>query len=434
MGDMKRSYRESIDYLYELVPAYQKIGGKAIKTNLDNILQLCTYLEHPQERYPTIHIAGTNGKGTTAHMIGSVLQSAGYKVGLYTSPHYMDFRERIKVSGAYISKDEVRSFIERHESYIKELRPSFFEVTVAMAFQHFHEQKVDYAIIETGLGGELDSTNIITPLLSVITHISLDHQDYLGPDIYTISKAKAGIIKNNVPVVVGQYQPECDHIFLSRSMDLQAPISFASIDLEVETNHDQTIIRSSTDSYTLRLGSSDPFYISNACTAIQALESLQKRHRIAIDHSSIISGLHDYRAISKCIGRWTKHSSNPDIISDSAHNLDAIQKVLDRIQHHAYPKVHFILGFVKGKDVQAILSLMDQDNSFYLTQATPDRSLSTSVLSDFADHLGLSFQCYPDIERAFKAAQTQARIDDLIYIGGSSYLVGDFLRYLSSLS
>lgn len=431
---MQRSYRDTIDYLYELVPAYQKIGGKAIKTNLDNIVQLCAYLENPQERYPTIHIAGTNGKGTTAHMIASVLQSAGYKVGLYTSPHYMDFRERIKVSGTYISKEEVRSFIESHESIIKELRPSFFEVTVAMAFQHFHEQKVDYAIIETGLGGELDSTNIITPLLSVITHISLDHQNYLGPDIYTISKAKAGIIKSTVPVVVGQYQSECDHIFMSKSKELQAPISYASIDLQVETNHDQVIIRSATASYTLRIESSGPFFTSNACTAIQAIESLRKRYRIAIDHAAIITGLHDFRTITNYIGRWTKHSSNPDIISDSAHNIEAIQKVLDRIQRHAYPKVHFILGFVKGKNVEEILSLMDQNNSIYLTQATPDRSLSTSVLSDLAGNLGLTFQSYPDIESAFEAAQAHASKDELIYIGGSSYLVGDFLRYLSSLS
>ncbi len=425
----ERSYQETIDYLYSLVPAYQKIGGKAIKSNLDNIIQLCSHLGHPQDTYPSVHIAGTNGKGTTAHMIAAILQEAGYSVGLYTSPHYMDFRERIKVDGKMIKEKQVIKFINTHEELIKKVQPSFFEVTVAMAFDYFSKKDVDFAIVETGLGGRLDSTNVLLPLLSVITHISLDHQKTLGPDVYTISGEKAGIIKFGVPVVIGKHQASCDHVFMKKAEEQESLLSFASLEVETIEEAESTSFVSEMSTYKIEGKISEPFFSENATTAIRTIEMLSHDEDIIITANDISKGLENYKKLSSFIGRWTIHQESPRVISDSAHNIDAFRQVLAQLRLLSKARIHFILGFVEGKDIEKMLSLLDLNHQYYLTSPSPERGMKVETLSAVANSIGISHSSHDTVESALTSALKQAADDDIIYVGGSSYLVGDLLGY-----
>jgi len=428
----ERSYQETIDYLYGLVPAYQEIGSMAIKNNLDNIVQLCAHLGHPQDTYPSVHIAGTNGKGTTAHMISAILQEAGYSVGLYTSPHYVDFRERIKVDGKMIKEKQVIKFINTHEELIKKVKPSFFEVTVAMAFDFFSKKDVDFAIVETGLGGRLDSTNILLPLLSVITHISLDHQQSLGSDVYTIAGEKAGIIKFGVPVVIGRHQPSCDHVFMSRAASLEARLNFASLEVKTIVDKETISFVSVESTYKIRRDTSEPFFQENATTAIRAIEMLTHDEDIIVADEEVSKGLENYKKLSSYIGRWTIHQESPRVISDSAHNIDAFKKILAELGLLSFHRIHFILGFVDGKEVENMLGLLDRDHQYYITAASPERSMKLDSLSEIASSIGLSHTSYDSVELALTSALEKATDEDIIYVGGSSYLVGDLLAYYKS--
>ena len=428
----EKTYQETLDYIYHLVPSYQEIGDKAIKPNLDNIIQLCAHLGHPQDAYPSIHVAGTNGKGTTAHIIASILQAAGYSVGLYTSPHYMDFRERIKVDGKVMKEKQVIKFVETHQESIIKIRPSFFEVTVAMAFDYFGKKDVDFAVIETGLGGRLDSTNILLPILSVITHISLDHQHILGPDVYTISQEKAGIIKYGIPVVVGRHQPACDHAFMKRAEELEARLNFASLEVEVSHQEGGLDFVTEQSSYTIQKEAAEPFFIENASTAIRAIEVLSHDEDIIITRDNICMGLANYRKLSSYIGRWTIHQTMPKVISDSAHNAAAFKKILSQLHSISTGRIHFVLGFVHGKDIKSMLSLLDPSHLYYLTKPQPDRGMSVDELSKIATSLGLVHTAHDNVATAMAVALDQAAEEDIIYVGGSSYIVGDLLSFFHS--
>ncbi len=424
-----RTYPTTIDYLFNLLPMYQRDGKKALKKDLTNIRALCDRLSNPQESYPTMHIAGTNGKGTVTHLIASILISEGKKVGLYTSPHYQDFRERIKIGNTWISEQEVVEWVAIQQSMIEEIRPSFFEVTVAMAFDHFARHNVDIAIIETGLGGRLDSTNMLNPLLSVITHISLDHQHILGDTIYDIAKEKAGIIKSQTPVVIGKYQTSCDQVFLAKARAMQASITWASL------NWTATAV----NEYTWRFSKGDkqidihidpqesPFLIENIVTALEAIDRYT-HNKVSWNPEKIINGIENYRTLTGYIGRWQILSTQPFIIADSAHNEDAIRTVLSEIAKLDHHKKHFVIGFVKDKDLSSILSLFPTDATYYFVQAQINRSLPAQELQLMGNTLGRGGNCYNDVQLGIAAAKSAAQIDDLIYIGGSSFVVGDALK------
>ncbi len=429
-----RDYQQTITYLYQQLPVYQRVGSAAIKKDLTNITALASSLGNPHLSYPTIHIAGTNGKGTTAHLISSILQASGLKVGLYTSPHYEDFRERIKINGIYISEEYVTNFVAEQQSLMESLHPSFFEVTVAMAFQYFKDEQVDIAVIETGLGGRLDSTNIINPLLSVITNISLDHQNMLGPDIYTIAGEKAGIIKTERPVVIGRYQPSCDHVFIKKGKEKKASLSFAS--LEWEGQRFDNVIRighnTAEEQYTFQLSDQGPFIIENIITTLQTIKIYSEEIGIRISPLSIKMGIEQYRTLSNYIGRWQKLDSKPDVITDSAHNEDAIKKVLSHIESCDYEDIHCILGFVGDKDVDKILQMLHPDYNYYFTQPSISRALPKRELQDKAENYNLTGVLCDDVTQAYQAACAAANSKDLIYIGGSSFIVADILTHLNS--
>lgn len=421
------NYQETLSFLYEQLPVYQKYGASAIKKDLTNIRLLCHHLDTPQSTWPSIHIAGTNGKGTVSHMIGAVLQAQGLKVGLYTSPHYTDFRERIKVNGAWISERFVTDFVSTHKEMISKIEPSFFEITVAMAFDYFRSEEVDIAIIETGLGGRLDSTNIVQPLLSVITHISLDHMSMLGTNVYQIAHEKAGIIKSETPVVIGKYQNECDSVFFNRARLCNSSISFASL----RWRSDQHCIKSLIDEKSIKISkhieAESPFLIENATTAIEALTQYQKITDQTIAPSVIEHGIMNYRQISNYIGRWQVVHENPKAIADSAHNVDALSKVISNLSRVKHTQLRIVLGFVKDKDIDQIIALLPKDAVYYFVAPSIFRALPTDSLYKKSTEHHLNGQVYKSVIDGYNAALSDSISDDLIFIGGSSFVVGDLL-------
>lgn len=410
------TYQETISFLFDQLPVYQRDGEQAIKKNLTNIIELCKALGNPQHKWPSIHIAGTNGKGTVTHMIAAGLQAQGYKVGIYSSPHYIDFRERIKISGEWISEGEVTSFVERISPHIEQIRPSFFEITVAMAFDYFARAEVDYAVIETGLGGRLDSTNVIKPLLSIITNISLDHMNMLGDSIYKIAHEKAGIIKPNVPVIIGQYQPSCDSVFINKAKQCRADIQFASL-----------TSTSVVDNATSHGG---PFRQINLKTASYVLNYLMSHEIIELSDESINSGLGDFEQLTGYTGRWQILQQGPDIIADSAHNIDAMTQVIARLQSMEYSHLRMVLGFVREKDLTGILSLLPKDATYYLVRPAIFRAIDLDALGQLFDDYGLSYESVGAVHEGYELARSRAAERDLIYVGGSSFVVGDLLAYL----
>lgn len=435
---MKKTYQEALDHLFNAYPMYQRVGQKALKPNLDNISKLCQLLSQPQNKFPSIHIAGTNGKGTTTHMLSSIFQSSGLKVGIYTSPHYVDFRERVKVNGALISKDFIIKFTERLIVLDKDITPSFFEMTVALAFTYFEYEKVDIAIIETGLGGRFDSTNIIDPELSVITNISLDHQSILGNTIYQIAHEKAGIIKNDRAVVIGNHQVACDAVFIKKADQTKSDISFASLNWEVEKSDESYHFKykKKGNFITLKLNQINPFTLENMCTTLEAYTVFQTQKNEAIDLESIQKGLENFESISNYIGRWKVLAGPPNIIADSAHNHDGIKRTLNFLSTHHQVPIVFVLGFVGGKDITSILGLFKQhqlsdDATFVYTQPASTRAFAVEDLMGIANKLGIKGKGYGGIREALDHAKGLATSKHLIYVGGSSYLVGDLLSSIT---
>ena len=426
------TYPETLEYLYSQLPMFSRIGSAAYKTDLHNTIALCNSIGNPQNNYKTIHIAGTNGKGSTSHMLAAILQEAGYKTGLYTSPHIKDFRERIRVNGEMVSEQFVVDFTERTKSINKEIEPSFFEVTVAMAFEYFAEQKVDFAVIETGLGGLLDSTNIITPILSVITNIGYDHQNILGNTLEEIAIQKAGIIKQNVPTVVGETLPETRSIFIKTALEKNAPIhfgeedfitSFIDVEGELLLCNVKDVVENVTEK--LRCGLSGLYQAKNICTVLAAVKELRKLE-ITIPEAALHGGIEKVKEITGLRGRWEILQQHPTIIADVAHNKDGIQQVIDQLNIN-YPtaQLHFVLGFVKDKDVESVLALFPDNAKYYFTNAHIPRALLNTELQEKAAKAGLVGVCFETVDDAINAAKNNTNENDVIMICGSFFIIAE---------
>jgi dihydrofolate synthase/folylpolyglutamate synthase len=428
------TYQQTLDYIFQKLPMFSRIGSAAYKKDLDNIRALCEYLGNPQQHFQTIHVGGTNGKGSTSHMLAAVMQSSGYKTGLYTSPHLYDFRERIRINGDMITTDFVIQFVEKIKPWIEELSPSFFEITVAMAFDFFAQQNIDIAIIEVGLGGRLDSTNIIHPLLSVITNIGLDHMDMLGDTVEAIAVEKAGIIKDSTPVVIGEALPQTKPVFLEQSRVVRAPIYFAEEEITIESyQHDDVCLSIQyVNNRTMQSGrvSTDLtglYQLKNIRTVLCALSQLEVLG-LNINKVHIKHGLARTKQLTGLMGRWDRIREKPALILEVAHNVDGIKAMLLHIEKQNFQKLHIILGFVKDKDIQMIISLLPVEAQYYFTQASIPRALNASSLQQSANESGLYGNVYENVNKAIEQALTDASIDDGIIVCGSIFLVAEVNR------
>lgn len=411
------NYKETLTYLFKQLPMYQRKGRSAFKKDLKNIKSLCKYFDNPQHEFDSIHIAGTNGKGTVAHILAAVYQSAGLKVGLYTSPHYRDFRERIKINGEYISKLKVTSFTKKVIDQVDQIKPSFFEITVAMAFDHFRNEEVDIAIIETGLGGRLDSTNIITPKLSIITNISFDHQSMLGNTLKKIAKEKAGIIKKGIPIVIGKNQKETDSVFRKTAKRKSSKIYFAKNLIKTKNKP--------TKSSQLK----NPYLSENIRTAKAAIEvwnnhKLGKKITMKIKDKAIAN----FRVISNYKGRWQILSNDPLVIADSAHNEGGLSLLLKEIsKKYDECQIHFVLGFVKDKELSPLLQKFPKGASYYFCNAQIPRALPSKDLKSLAEEQELYGKSYKTVRSALQAAKRRATKADIIVICGSIFVVSEII-------
>ncbi len=425
------NYQETMAYLFRRLPMFQRVGPQAFKKDLGNISQMMEFLGHPHQKYPTIHIAGTNGKGSVTHILANMLMTLGLKVGLYTSPHYRDFRERIKINGQLMPKRAVTSFVRKHQQAIQAIQASFFEVSVAMAFDYFAQEDVDVAIIETGLGGRLDSTNIIRPILSVITNISLDHQSMLGDTLAQIAYEKAGIIKQGVPVILGERNPETFPVFKKKAQDLNAPLILAEkmTQISVERNDIQGIEGSFTyqnSVYHLDTDISGPYQVQNLQTAITAFKLLGKMKFIQGNLPK--DALSNIRQRTHFIGRWTILSEKPLTIADSAHNLAGLTLLAQAIQKIPHHKLYIVLGTVKDKDPSYLFDILPKEAFFHFAKANIPRGLEAAQLKEIAERNGIQGQAYSSVPRALAAARRKADENDLIVVGGSIFVVGEVVR------
>lgn len=388
---------------------YQKQGASAYRKDLHNTILLSEYLGNPEQQIKTIHIAGTNGKGSTSSMIASVLQEAGYKVGLYTSPHLKDFRERIKINGKKIPKKFVSEFILRHKSFFENHNLSFFEMTVGLAFDYFKKKKVDVAIIEVGMGGRLDSTNIITPLVSVITNIGLDHTQFLGNSIAEIASEKAGIIKPKIPVVIGEYVSQTREVFEQKAQENNSEIYFAS-DLILKTPQSDLVGK---------------YQEKNKKTVLQTIKVLQNKSHFNISPQDISNGFLNVVKNTGLLGRWQTLQENPKVICDTAHNKHGLEIVLEEIQKEKYNQLHIVLGAVNDKDLDSVLPLFPQQAKYYFCKPNVPRGLQTDILQQKAMAFSLNGKKYSSVKNALKSAKRNAATNDLIFVGGSTFVVAE---------
>ena len=427
------TYQQTIDYLYSQLPMYSRIGAAAYKEDLHNTIALCHEIDNPQTKFKSIHIAGTNGKGSTSHMLAAILQQAGYKTGLYTSPHLKDFRERIKINGEMISQEFIVDFVERTKTISEQIKPSFFELTVAMAFDYFEKEHVDIAIIETGLGGRLDSTNIITPILSIITNIGYDHMDILGDTLEKIAAEKAGIIKQNVPVVIGEYLAETKDMFINKAKEANAPIYFAQDKYNVSNINYSTQLLSCdvTDTeykvtQTVELDLNGLYQTKNLCTVLCA-EGILMQQGFNIKNKDEKDALKHVKKLTGLYGRWDVISSNPTIVLDVAHNEDGIKLLLQQLSfvHRTPHNVHFIMGMVKDKDVKKILSILPKEANYYFSNAHIERAMPHLDLLEKAKACKLKGESFDDVNMAIKAAKQNAAAEDIIIVCGSVFLIAE---------
>jgi dihydrofolate synthase/folylpolyglutamate synthase len=402
------TYQEVLDWMFVQLPMYQQKGKTAHSGKLDAIINLSEFLDNPHKKFKSIHVAGTNGKGSSSHMLASILQEAGYKVGLYTSPHLKDFRERIKINGEAISENEVISFIENNIGYLKDHQLSFFEMTVGMAFDYFANQKVDVAIIEVGLGGRLDSTNIITPEVSLITNIGLDHVDMLGDTLEKIAEEKAGIIKNNIPVVISETQKETTEVFDRIAKSKGALISYADVEV-------LDVFKTSL------LGSYQKKNIKGVIGAIKQLRSFNvyKKH--------IKAGLLNVVENTGLLGRWQVLSKKPITVCDTAHNVEGIKLVLEQIKNQDFDQLHMVIGFVKDKNLDAVLPLLPKNAIYYFCSPSIERGLNVNLLKSKSIAYGLSGVAYDSVNEAFNMANKISNSNDFIYVGGSTFVVAEII-------
>lgn len=425
-------YNEAIEYLYRQLPMFSRIGAAAYKPGLDTSLNLDKYFNHPHHNFKSIHIGGTNGKGSTSHMLAAILQSEGYKVGLYTSPHLVDFRERIRVNGEMIPQEEVVRFVEQFIACDYDGHPSFFELTMMMAFDYFSRAKVDYAIIEVGMGGRLDSTNIITPIGCVITNISWDHTQFLGETLPQIAAEKAGIIKKDIPVVIGEADDEIKEVFKNKALSVGTSITFAE---------EQSYIKEfvSTDNFTDTFGNtfscqlSGDYQRKNINTVRSAIEMLRSLG-IKISDASIENGYRNVCSLTGLAGRWMQLAKSPLTICDTGHNQAGLQYNLKQLDHliatRTNAKLHIVMGFVADKDIEHIIQLFPKNATYYISNAQIPRALPVDQLAEKCSSIGLEFTKYSTVESAYIAAKNAASDNDIIYIGGSTFVVADLLASL----
>jgi dihydrofolate synthase/folylpolyglutamate synthase len=425
------NYQEIISYLFNQLPMFQRTGKAAYKANLDTTLALDAYFEHPHQNFKCIHVAGTNGKGSVSHTLASVLQSAGYKVGLYTSPHLRDFRERVKINGEMITENSVVDFVASHKHKFDELSPSFFEMTVALAFDYFAKEKVDIAVIEVGLGGRLDSTNIIDPILTVITNISFDHTSLLGNSIPVIAGEKAGIIKNEIPVVIGEKQDESQDIFIDRAKSLSAPILFAEDEFEVvnadlHENYRHLVFKGVNSEKEISLKSDllGIYQVKNIRTALVALSQLNQIG-FNLSEEIIKDGISRIVEQTSLLGRWQRLCNSPRIICDTGHNVAGVFEILKQLNSLQFENLHMVIGMVDDKEIDEILSLLPKNAIYYFTKASIPRALNEEILKEIAEKFQLKGKTYKTVSDALNAAKKGVNYDDLIFVGGSTFVVAE---------
>lgn len=405
------NYQETINWMFSQLPMYQTQGASAYKEDLTNTILLSKHLSHPERDLKCIHVAGTNGKGSTSHLLASVLQEAGYKVGLYTSPHLKDYRERIKINGKEISEKFVCEFISKNKSFFEENQLSFFEMTVGLAFEYFKKEKTDINIIEVGMGGRLDSTNIINPLISVITNIGLDHTQFLGNTLEAIAFEKAGIIKNNIPIIIGEYIKETKNVFLNKAKETNSEIFFAS-DLIAETYPSELL---------------GDYQIQNKKTVLQTIKILQSQNEFKISEENIKNGFQKVIKNTGLQGRWQQLKENPKVIYDTAHNSHGLKIVLNQIQNEKFEQLHIVLGVVNDKDLNEILPLFPKNAKYYFCKPNIPRGLNAEILQKKAADFQLNGKVYNSISNAYQEALKSSTKKDFIYIGGSTFVAAEVL-------
>ena len=426
------NYKETIAYLFGQLPMYQRIGDSAMKKDLTNIRALMDYFGNVQDSFPSIHIAGTNGKGSTAHLVSSALQAKGLRVGLYTSPHYKDFRERIKINGHFISEERVTNFVERHRSFFEQVKPSFFEITVAMAFVYFAQQQVDIAVIETGLGGRLDSTNILKPIQCIITNISFDHQQFLGNTLPLIAGEKAGIIKPSTPVIIGEVHPETINVFQSKASEVGASLFVTSPPLhatQLHTDGQSSYYNIDLDGLSylqyLEVDLLGKYQHLNLQTALRALTLLPAPWKPS--ESNIRDGFANLRRLTSFMGRWQILGQRPLVICDSAHNESGIQWAMEQLQQQPSDNLHIVLGMLKDKDLHKLLSFFPTQAIYYFAKPTIPRGLNAQKLKEIAHELGLNGWVYDSVPHALREAKQAANETDVIFVGGSTFVVAEVI-------
>ena len=397
------NYKDTLKYLFSQLPMYQRTGAAAYKKDIGNIIEACNFLDNPHKKFKSIHIAGTNGKGSTAHLISSILQEAGFKTGLYTSPHLKDFRERIKINGVKISENDVISFVTTNKKNFEKINMSFFEYTVALAFDHFAKEKVDIAIIETGLGGRLDSTNIISPEISVITNIGYDHMNLLGNSLKQIAIEKAGIIKEKTPVLIGRKQIETETVFEEKASQKNTSVFYAK----------QNEVKFNVPNYQKE----------NINTSISAIKILDWK----ISNQEINDGIKNVNQNTGLRGRWETLSKNPKIICDTGHNVDGISNITNQLKQIKFNKLHIVFGTVNDKKINDILNLLPKDAKYYFCKAKIDRALNADKLKSIANEYKLIGESFESVEKALLNAKNNAKKEDLIFIGGSTFVVAEVI-------
>ncbi|RYE16705.1 MAG: bifunctional folylpolyglutamate synthase/dihydrofolate synthase [Sphingobacteriales bacterium] len=441
------NYQETLEYLYTQLPMFTRIGSAALKNNLDNTIALCTVLGNPQHQFKSVHIAGTNGKGSSSHMLAAILQTAGYKTGLFTSPHLKDFRERIRLNGQMIPEQSVIDFVAMHREAFKIIQPSFFEMNVALAFDVFAKQKVDIAVIEVGLGGRLDSTNIISPLLSLITNIGWDHTDLLGNTLPLIAGEKAGIIKPNTPVIISEKQDEVAEVFTQKAKELNAPLVFAGDVWEVEPminsssfidngrddhelstmNHELKLTANHIPTHTDLSLTSDltgTYQLKNIQGVLATVSELRQQGYTITDQH-IQTALQQVKVLTGLHGRWEVLSNSPLTICDTGHNPDGIAEVLKNIASVKYRNLHVVIGMVNDKDITKVMALLPAVATYYFCKPNIPRGLEAESLKLKAESFGLQGEVYSSVQEALTAAQASAHDDDLVFVGGSTFVVAE---------
>ena len=427
------NYADTTNWMFNKFPMYQKIGAAAYKPDLGNIVELLDFLGNPQNSFKTVHVAGTNGKGTVSHTLASIFQECGYKTGLYTSPHLLDFRERIRINGQMIPEQNVIDFIGNNKEKFEEMQLSFFEMATGMAFDYFAKEKVDIAIIEVGLGGRLDSTNVIKPELSVITNISLDHVAMLGNTLAEIAAEKAGIIKPNTPVVIGETQPETKDVFINKAKECKSPIYFADQIFDCDKIHVESL-----DYQKFDIWKNSELYLEavefpllgyyqkkNLATVMCAVDILKEKFNI--DQKDIVNGLEFVVKNTNLMGRWQVLSRQPLVIADTGHNVGGIKEITMQLSDMSFRKLHFVLGCVNDKDINGILHLLPQYAEYYFCKADIPRGLDANILASKAFEAGLRGNVYESVQQAYNSALNNAHFDDVVFVGGSNFTVAEVI-------